>query len=139
MKIYLKKKEGVLVPSDRHSQDLIEGLKEGTVYRADIVKPRHLPFHNKYWVMLKIVIENSDYFTGMAPLIAKDLLHDMVKFNTGYWEIIKIKGIPVSRVKSINFDTMDNVKFEEFYKSAVDYISTDKELGVEGLKDWEDF
>ena len=49
----------LLMPSDRASEAILDGCKQGDVVRVQISKPRHPGHHRKYWAMLKIVHEGT--------------------------------------------------------------------------------
>lgn len=139
MKVYLKKDDGCLVPVDKSSQECIDGLKGNQWYKVSITKPRNVKFHQKFFALLNIVIEQSDYFTGKAQGMAIEELKERIKVKTGHFTItseVDIEGygkVPILKTRSIAFDKMDNITFEAFYNTALTILKTDKELGVEGL------
>lgn len=135
--IYLKKQNNQLVPADKYAQEKIEGLKEGKWHKAKIGQVRYLPFHSKYWVLLGEIVENSDIYHLKAKEQAIQELHISIKYGIGYVEKVEVvsgeEKVYYNIPKSTDFATMDNLEFEDYYNSAMDWLRTQSQLNTEGI------
>lgn len=77
--------------------------------------------HNaKYWAVLQQIIDS-----GATLFPTSEHLHDAIKSALGYVEIgYLIDGTPVTRPDSTAFHKMKQDDFNEFYRRAMDLIST---------------
>jgi len=65
--------------------------------------------------MLKGVVQNSDHYK------TTDSLLDVIKLKSGHFEtVVTHKGEALYIPKSINFASMDEDKFKEFFSKAID-------------------
>ena len=73
--------------------------------------------------MLGMILDNLPH--ELEPLFknVQDLHYEM-KLQTGYYEEHKTLGGKVTiKVKSINFESMDQIAFEEFYEKCLQVVS----------------
>lgn len=137
MKIYVELIDGKLVPVDEHNQELMEDLRPNQWYRAVVSKPRHIPTNSKYFVILTLIVKNSDYFTGMSIKDGVRLLHNEVKLGCGHFDIVhmNVGGVEiVQRIpKSTDFPSTDEIKFKKYFESAKYYLVAQDRLNTEGI------
>jgi hypothetical protein len=133
MILNLKKENGYLIPADKHSQELFEGLKFNQWYKSELKIPRHYEFHCKLFVLMGDVVDQSDLYTGVPKEIAMDELLERIKKATGHYYIWEFQGIEFKKTKSISFAKMDGIKFQAFYETAVLAIRNDEQLNVPDL------
>ena len=109
-----------LFPSDRQAFDYLTKLKHGDIVSAVIKKPRNPKHHRKLFAMLQLVWESTEV-QDRYPKVEN--LLDAIKDATGHVETFrKVNGEVLTKPKSINFESMGQQEFEEFYAQAVDII-----------------
>ena len=118
MKVNLVKINGGLFPSLDEDAEIINKIKRGDVVQYEIKKPRNAKFHRKYFAMLQVVTDNTDYNTDQLLL--------MIKLRMGHFDsFITPGGKTLYKPKSISFSKMDNDEFERFYQKTMQVILND--------------
>jgi hypothetical protein len=115
MLITFKKHHDRLIPADEDSVKFFNNLKIGEEFSCDykIKKQRSYQYHKFYFAMLKAVLNNQSHYKTIENL------HEAVKVRSGYYEtIIPFKGEPFIIAKSLSFEKMDSLQFDEFMKEA---------------------
>lgn len=119
MKINLIKHYQVLLPSLPQDAELLESIKFGEILEIDIKRPRNGKFHRKFFALLQVVKDRTDYDN------VEQILH-LLKLKLGYYEmIVNTNGKPVYYPKSISFAKMEQPEFEQFYNQSVNVILRD--------------
>jgi hypothetical protein len=121
MKIALIKHFNGLKAAYNSDLENIKKLKEGVIYEVNIKKPRNIMFHRKFFALINLVFENQETFDN-----SNDLRYYLT-MKAGFYKKVKTPNngemfIP----KSLKFDKMDNVEFEEVYNGVIKVI--EKEL-----------
>ena len=91
-------------------------LKCNVVYRCDIRQPRNLKHHSKYFALCRLLMDNSEYFTN------EEQASYYLKLKTGHIEEIIVGPETIIRAKSINFETLDQTAFEDYYNSCLPIV-----------------
>lgn len=118
--LYVRAKQGVLVPHARFDADLLSRYPQETKLRAEITQPRSVPYQRLYWAVLKAVCDA----TGRWP--NPETLHKALKLHLGVVDTIaSVHGEPVLLPGSTAFREMDQAAFREYADTAFDLISTD--------------
>lgn len=126
-RIFLKKTlSGFSVAEDEKSQASARKFKLGITYRADIVKPRSLKTLGKYWVLLGMIMDNTEMFPS------KEALHDYLKIRAGHVITIvsKSSGEITYLADSIDFDTLDEAAFQKVWSRVCDIVAEDILPGI---------
>lgn len=132
MKINLVKHQGKLVPAMAEDQDKMKkAFVEGEAVEVKIKKFRNYQFHKKYFSLISLVFENLEegFFIECQngeKLFITDVndLHYHVKMLTGLFERkMNMRGNFDILVKSISFEKMDNLEFQEFYEKVYDVLT----------------
>lgn len=119
MKISLIKVGGVLAPSLPDDEIALSSLKRGEIVEVTLKKPRNSAFNRKYFAMLQIVVDNTEYDNS------EQILH-LLKLKLGYYdEIISTNGKVVYIPKSISFAKMTPDEFSRFYNQSINIILRD--------------
>lgn len=106
-----------LVPADSLSSEAVQSIKKGETVTAVVRRNRNPKHHRKLFALLKIVFDNQDTFATTHELLGA------LKMSTGLFETGKtIEGIPFAVPKSINFASMCQADFEEWYAKVVEVI-----------------
>lgn len=116
-KIYLKKHLNALHPADEEATEYLKKIKPGQAISCEVKKPRNYENHKRLFSLLKLVVENQERFKTV------DQLKEAIKFELGYTETIQtFDGRFIVKAKSINFASMDEIKFRDFFSRSIDVI-----------------
>ena len=118
MKIQVVKHGGFIKPIDDEGRDALRRFANGEIFMADVTMPRNLMFHRKFFAMLKIILENQEYYTNVNDLRAVCLC------EIGHCDTIRTKNGYVSVPKSISWAQMDEIEFNKMYDKAVEWVTT---------------
>lgn len=121
-----KRQGNALVPHAPYDHEILSMFPEGVPLRASFAQPRSLPRHRLYWVVLRLVIKNSNYFATVEGL------HKTLLTACGVTEpLITLEGEIVLIPSSIAFEKMEESEFKEYFDAALDAISTRVIPGVD--------
>ena len=120
MKIALIKHFNGLKAAYNSDLENLKKLKEGVIYEVNIKKPRNLMFHRKFFALINLVFENQETFDN-----SEDLRYYLI-MKAGFYKKVKTPTGEMFIPKSLKFDKMDNVEFEEVYNGVIKVI--EKEL-----------
>lgn len=114
------------VNADDASAELAKRFIFQEVYRAEIVKPRSLKSLGRYWVLVQMILDNSDMFSS------KRQLHDYLKIRAGHCtHIVALStGETYAVADSIDFDTIDEGEFQEVWRRITDVVIADILPGI---------
>lgn len=116
-KLCVVRKNNVFFPASESDADIAKKFKYGEVYQCEIKKPRNLKFHRKFFALLQYVFDNQDKYSNLSDLRVEILLQ-----CGAYDEHITVDGKMVYVPKSLSFESMDDVEFEQLYGAAVDVV-----------------
>jgi len=109
-------KEGV-IPIDDKAVEAISKINIGDEFLVDYKKKRNVKNHRRLFSMLQGVVYNSDHYKNVDNLLA------MLKLKTGHFDIVvSHKGEQLYIPKSIDFASMDEEEFKEFFSECIDVI-----------------
>lgn len=106
-------------PADDQARSFWQKSKPGDIIELTGRRPRNLKHHRKYWILMQIVVDNSDDFD------TPETVNYAVKaaMNRGKW----IQPAKAKRAlfipESISFANMDQEAFDRFYTEAVNAIT----------------
>ena len=110
-------------------------LKLGEVYKADIkpMKPRNLQFHRKYFALINcawdcLTEQQAQSFHHGIPdeAKAKEQMRSSLQILAGHYvqSYDPMTGHWVHTAKSISFEKMNELEFEQLYKDVKDAVLT---------------
>lgn len=113
--IYLRRVAAGFVPDGDADHDRLRKFKLGEVVRAKVSKPRNYEHHKKLFALLRFIAENSDVYNTERKALT------VLKILTGHVEFIADPrtGELVAQPDSINYESMDQIEFAEWYEKAV--------------------
>ena len=115
MILNLKKIENALIPCDEDTVKAFNKLKIGDEIFAEYKPKRNYQFHKKLFSMLNLIFCNQSHYKSVDNILTE------CKLKAGYFDIhVNMKGEQLLIPKSINFYSMDNDSFSEFYSSCID-------------------
>lgn len=125
-KLLLRKTIGGFQPADDMSVETAKRFKVGETYRGEIVKPRSRKTLGRYWVLCQMILDNTELFKS------KEQVSDYIKIRTGHsTSIVAQKTGEIFHVaNSIDFDTLDETQFQEFWSRACDVVAQDILPGI---------
>lgn len=114
-KLYLKKKNGVLVPSLPIDEETFQQWKEGEILECNIRKPRNIKFHRLIFAFFNCIFELQEKYDTLEDLIVE------FKLRAGYYqEHISVKGVVIYIPKSISFEKCDEIQINKLYDKFID-------------------
>lgn len=132
MKGYFKRTLTGLSPTTENPA--FDKLKLGEEVEIEFKKPRNIQHHKKFFVLVNLIFKNQEKYDNIKHFRA------VFTMRCGYYEEIKTEKGIVYLPTSINFASMDQTAFDEFYDKAVTVacreIGADKE---ELLKELSEF
>jgi Protein of unknown function (DUF1367) len=112
------KKNGSLFPVDDDGRALLDSLSSTKEVVADVKQARNPRFHRLFFGVLKLLVDNSEQFDNVeqaltAVKIAIGEVDPVVDSKTGktFWTL-----------RSISFESCDNVRFTRLFERALHTI-----------------
>ena len=126
MKLMLQNTSHGLIPLYDADYEEKKRLKIGEVYECNIKVMRNYKFHQKYFALLDCAysLQNEARIKELYP--TKENFRDTVQKASGFFELSwdEIDKRWDKKSKSIRFDKVDNLEFEEIYKNVRHVIDT---------------
>jgi hypothetical protein len=114
-----------LMPADSMSEEIMRSLPRSVTLKATLTQGRNVAHHRKFFALLKLVLDNQEYFQNIDELLYA------IKLKLGYTIPIKLKDTTGYMPKSISFAKMDQREFTEFYERALDFIQAEVIPGID--------
>ena len=112
----IKQRDGSFIPVHDSDYDVAKRIKEGLATTFEVKFNRNLGFHKKFQALVKLAYDNQD--TNLSFESFKELLI----IRSGHFTIAPtgcgLQMFPVS----IDFDSMDQIRFEKVYSSVLDTV-----------------
>jgi hypothetical protein len=115
MQLYLTRSVTGLSAADDEAVTCLRRIKVGQVVRADVVVPRNLRHHRKFFALLNLVWAATDQWESVEDLLIElkvrlGVVRDVVLRESG--EVVKVIG-------SISFGSMDQAEFDAFFEKSL--------------------
>lgn len=129
MKIWVYKSESKLNPATSEDKEKVNKMPVGEPFQISYVQQRNPAFNRKYWALVNLVLQNlpetveeSLMQNHQFRIKTKEDVHFYIKLKNGFVEkkYIGKDGNIAWVPKSISFDNMDEMEFQEFFDKAVD-------------------
>lgn len=122
MKILLTKTPLGFIPAFDSDYEEAKKIGNGNTVEATIQKKRNILYHRKYFALLKCILHNLPEKFNDSIKTTEDLLI-AIKFAIGHTKKVfglqgEINEIPLS----INFETMDDYKFQDMYNNTLNVL-----------------
>lgn len=118
--------EGKLQPHANYDREMLDGLQNGETIRIQISRYRSQPRHRLYWVILRQVVKNTNFFTSEKNL------HHTLLVGCGVVEpVMSPDGDITFMPSSTAFDAMDEDDFKPYFDRAMEIITTKIMPGVD--------
>jgi hypothetical protein len=112
--MFVRKREGKLVPADHVSVAAIDKLSSTGILFVEVKLPRNLLWHRKMFALFNLLYENQSRFPTMDDLRAALLVY--IGFCT---EVTLKDGRTAFIPKSLSFAKLDQVGFEQLWSALV--------------------
>ena len=126
MKLLLLNTSEGLKPCYDEDYDNKKKLKLGVVYQVEIKKARNVEFHRKYFKLINLSWEYQNEGVVNHFKNNVDLFRKTVEMSAGHCDTIY--SIPrnewIETPKSISFDKMDEIEFQDLYDRVKDVLFT---------------
>lgn len=111
--------------------DKAKKWRTGQSKECEVKEPRNYRFHKKFFALVNLCFENlPERYDSVYPT-PQTLLNEL-KFQVGHCDEHRTLGGKITYIpKSINFASMDQFQFEEFYDSVLNVILKYFMAGVE--------
>lgn len=100
--------------------------KPGEIAMLDLVKPRIYKNLKRYRALAKLIYENSEKFES------DDQVLQYLKIRAGHSTMILVEstGEMISVANSIDYDTLDEVEFQEVWRRIIDIVCLEVIPGI---------
>ena len=125
MKIHLVRTSTGLRPYSDDDYEEMKKIKVGTIVKANIVRPRNVKFHRKFFSLIRAA---WDCLTEQQRINLRsvDTFREELMITSGFSEpLYDLNGQKfLEKAKSISFAKMDEPAFNEVYSKVLDTILT---------------
>lgn len=132
MRIYLTRTMQGLAAADETARDYLRKIKQGATVTADIVKPRSVQYHRRFFGMLSVVYATCGDWNSTEELLRE------LKFRVGLVDkqriVDKASGEVIAEIvtpQSISFSAMSDDEFREFVDRCIKVICEDMVPGLD--------
>lgn len=128
MELYLKAINGHLIADNEESASFLFQMKQGSVLRADVKRPRNYQFMKKYFALLDYAYDSwepeiPEKYKGHDIEKNKEVFRKNIQIMAGYgYPIITVKNEVRYESKSISFGSMQEEEFEKLYSSVINVV-----------------
>lgn len=121
-----------LEPADQDAQDALRKVKLGDVVKVDMVRPRNVRHHRRFFAMLHVVWQACGDWPSVDDLLTE------LKFRVGLVDRQRVVDRATGEVlaeivkpQSISFAAMDEEAFRAFEDRCIKVICTDMVPGLD--------
>jgi len=101
-----------LAPMDDDGLNAMAKISQGELVTVELTRPRNGRWHNMYWHMCGLLLDNSEGEYGNT----KEAVSSFLKIAMGH---VGVDGEP----RSISFKSMEQTEFESFYSRVSDVVA----------------
>ena len=124
-KLFLVKTTSGFLPFDDEDKAITDKFSEGEICEVEIRKARNWKNHKRFFAMVKLIFENQDKYQTIDELLIE------LKLIAGHYKVhVTNKGNPQYIPKSISFEKMDEVEFQEFFDHVIDAALSKKLIRI---------
>jgi hypothetical protein len=108
--------EPCLIPTDYLGEEAIQTLAHDAILTTRLTGARNPKHHRLFFAVINVVFKSQNYYATREHML------DDIKIAIGHFEWVESKFGRRQRPKSINFNSMDQSTFNEFYDKAMHFI-----------------
>lgn len=124
--VILRKDLGCFRPVCDEGEGILRRMAVGQSVMVKFTFPRNTGHHRKFFALMQTIFNNQSHYKTLDHLLTA------FKFAIGHTEKIKTPRGVIEREMSISFAKMDQTEFEDFYRRAVEFVTTEVIPGLEG-------
>lgn len=114
-------------PADELSLEVASKIKFGSTVKANIVQPRNIQFHRKYFALIGLGYEYwnppEQEWQGIKAEKSPQVFREQVIIQAGFREVTyNLDGSVKVIAKSMSFGSMDDITFGLLYSSSFKVI-----------------
>lgn len=127
MEVHLLRTQVGFIPATVHDSDALARVKLGATVRAEVVQPRNIHFHRKFFAMLNVGFDAFEppeqEYNGLPVQKSFERFRKDCIIAAGYFEpVANLKGDVRAEAKSISFAKMDELEFERLYSGVANVL-----------------
>jgi hypothetical protein len=123
-RIFMRKRQGGLFPSDTVSEEVIDAIKESQLLTIKLLNDRNQKHHRLFRALLRLAFDNQERYA------TEKSLHNAIKNANGFCEVVPISKIERHWLSkgfkldphSTNYDSMTQAEFSKYYDKVVPFI-----------------
>ena len=129
-----------VVPAMQSDIQAAAKFGDGEALEFETRKARAYPHLQKYWALCNLVAENRRR-EGLESIDTREAVHEYVKLKLGLVDFrIVVKDRVHLKTKSINYASMDQDEFSEFYRKALEVLGWMMDMpGYELENNWSEY
>ena len=129
-RIFMRKRQGGLFPSDTVSEEVIDAIKENQLLTIKLLNDRNQKHHRLFRALLRLAFDNQERYA------TEKSLHNAIKNANGFCDIVPISKIEKHYLSkgfkldphSTNYDAMTQAEFNKYFDKVVPFL-IDKYFG----------
>jgi hypothetical protein len=110
-----------LSATDEQSQAILRRIKFGEMVKVDVVRPRNIKAHRRYFALVNLIYQTAGDFRS------PEVVHNTLKALAGRATPVTLKGSGevVLIPESISFSAMDEDEFQDFWNRVIKAVCED--------------
>lgn len=107
-----------LAADDEAATNVLRKVKPGDVVKVDVVRPRNLTAHRKWWALCNLIYLNCEDYAS------PDVVHGHLKILAGHADpvVSKATGETWLVPRSISFSSLGEDEFQDVWRRAVQAV-----------------
>ncbi len=127
-RVIKKDGETILTPLYSSDAEQMQKLKQETDYFIEVKANRNHLFHAKGMALLRLGHDNQEKYDNF------DHYRKVVIMNAGFYDTIDTNSGEIYIPKSLSFEKMDEVEFQEVYERVLDVIAKQLDTAPEEIR-----
>lgn len=116
-------REGMFQAADDYALAVWKRAKMSDVICKEMTVPRSTPMHRRYFGLLSMVFENSEWASERWPTL--DRFREAVQMQAGHFtEGVSMNGSKLYLPESISYSRLDQTEFAELYHRVREILLT---------------
>jgi hypothetical protein len=127
--VYLRRVPQGFIPDTEEDFEECKTFKLGEVVKAEVTRPRNLPFFRKYFALLKVSFQLWEELGVRATYKGEEVRPNLKRFRkdviclAGYGTpVVNLRGEVRIEADSISFGKMEEETFEKLYSETINVI-----------------
>ena len=128
MKTSMIKQGGTLVADNQQAVELLSKIPDGRLVMVDVVQSRNIQNHKRFFSFLREVFDMQEHFDN------QESLRKWLIMKTGRFVTIEApNGFVIFEPESLNFASMDETDFKDFFSDAINVVLRELNLDKDAV------